>query len=265
MYNYDMERTQKMIAIGVVVLIVVSAVYAYFFWRKTDMATAPLTKVGMEMKWLPQSQFAGTYVALEKGYYKAEGLNLSIMPFALDKQPIDSVVNGDVQFAVIGADAVLAAREAGIPVKAIAVIYKTNPVVAYSLTSSGIKTPYDFVGKTIGLKPDIQVLYNAMMNKLGIDRAKTKEVEVGYDASELLSGKVDVSTGYIFNEPQQARDAGKDVEIIPVSNYGVNMYADVLIAREDYILNNRDTVQKFVNATLKGWNYAIQYLSLIHI
>jgi hypothetical protein len=133
-------------------------------------------------------------------------------------------------------------------------------VCAYSLKESGITTPQDFIGKTVGLETavNVDILYKIMMNKLGIDRSLVNEVTIGYDATELLEGTTDVSTGYIINEPNQAIEAGKEINTILMADYGVNMYADVIVATEDTIENRPELVEKFLRATLKGWQYALE-------
>jgi len=224
-----------------------------------------LQNVDLKLKWVHQAQFAGNYIAKEKGFYENEGLSVNIIPFTFEKPTIDAVINGEVTFGITGGDELLLARENGIPIKAFAVIYKINPVCAYSLTENEIKKPQDFIGKTIGLERaadgteiNIGVLYAAMMSKLGINRSLINEVTIGYDATELLAGETDVSTGYIINEPHQAMEAGYEVRTILMADYGVNMYADVLFATEDTINNRPEIVQKFLSATLDGWQYAIE-------
>lgn len=223
-------------------------------------------EVNLKLKWLHQAQFAGNYVAAEKGFYKDEGLKINLKPYSFKDPTITSVAEGRDTFGITGADELVIARSKGVPIRAIAVIYKVNPVVAYSLKKSNITKPQDFVGKTIGLERagdgteiNVGILYSAMMSKLGIDRNKIKEVTIGYDAKELLEGKTDVSTGYIINEPNQVVEAQGDVNTILMADYGVNMYADVVFATEDTIKNKPELVERFLRATLKGWQYAIEH------
>ncbi|MEA3457082.1 MAG: ABC transporter substrate-binding protein, partial [Candidatus Thermoplasmatota archaeon] len=160
-----------------------------------------------------------------------------------------------------GADGLIIARSKGLPLKAFAVIYKINPVCAYSIKESGITNPQDFIGKNIGLQrgTNTETLYYAMMEKLDINRSQINELTIGYDATELLNGITDVSTGYLINEPHQVIEAGYEVNTILTADYGVNMYADVLFATEDTINNNPELVEKFLRATLDGWQYAINH------
>jgi len=220
-----------------------------------------LQEITVKLKWLHQAQFAGNYVAVEKGFYANEKLKVNLGPFSFEDPTIDSVVNGTAVFGITGADELILARSKGLTLKAFAVIYKINPVCAYSLKESGITNPPDFIGKNIGLErgTNVEILYYAMMGKLDINRSQINELTIGYDATELLNGITDVSTGYLINEPHQVIEAGYEVNTILMADYGVNIYADVLFATEDTINNNPELVEKFLRATLEGWQYAIDH------
>jgi len=226
-----------------------------------------LQPVDMQLKWVHQAQFAGNYVAKDTGIYEKHGLDVTMHPFSFETYPIDAVESGDMEFGITGADELLIAKQSGKAVNtvAIAVVYKINPVCLYSLSESGISKPADFVGKTIGIERaadgteiNIGQLYMAMMNKQGIDRDQVTEVTIGYDATELLAGDTDVSSGYIINEPFGVISAGKEVSTILVADYGVNMYADVIITNKNLIKSNPDLVESFLRASLEGWQYAIE-------
>ncbi len=220
--------------------------------------------VTLKLKWLHQAQFAGNYVAKEEGFYRDVGLNVEISPFSFESPTIPSVVHGGVNFGITGADELAIARKNGMPLKALAVIYKISPVCAYSLKENNIIRPSDFIGKTVGIERaadgteiNIGITYHAMMEKVGIDRSQINEITIGYDATELIAGTVDVSTGYIINEPHLAEAAGYEVNKILMADYGVNMYADVIFAREDFIQDNPETVDSFLRATIRGWEWSI--------
>ncbi|MFA6407679.1 MAG: ABC transporter substrate-binding protein [Candidatus Paceibacterota bacterium] len=254
----------KKILLVVIGLVLVAGV-SYWVIRQVDYSekkvSAPLQEVNLRLKWMHQAQFAGNYVAIEKGFYGNEGLKVNVTPIDFNESTIDTIIAGKADFGVSSADEIILAREKGIPVKAFAVIYKINPITAYALKKSGITKPQDFVGKTVGIEKAVNVeyLYAAMMSKLGIDRSKVKEVAIGYDASELLLGKTDVSTGYIINEPHQAMEAGQEITTILMADYGVNMYADVLFTTEKTIEKKPDLVLSFLKATLRGWQYAFEH------
>ena len=219
-----------------------------------------LNDVSVNLKWLHQAQFAGNYVAEAKGYYKDEGINISILRGGVDSPAIARVLSGEADFGIAGADDLIVSIDNGEPIKAIAAIYKLSPVVYFSLSESNITTPYDFVNKTIGIKPGTGTDYSyiAMLGKLNINRSEITEVDVGYDLSLLYNGDVAVWPGFRINEPHVAEQAGYNVSLIRPEDWGVIMYADVLFTTLDFIDENPEIVEGFVKATLKGWEYAIE-------
>jgi ABC-type nitrate/sulfonate/bicarbonate transport system substrate-binding protein len=99
--------------------------------------------ITLRLKWLNQAQFAGFYVAQEKGYYKSAGLDVNIQPGGPDFPAVQMVTGGNEQFGVTGADQILIARSKGVPVVALAVVYRRNAFVLFSLAKSGINGPAD--------------------------------------------------------------------------------------------------------------------------
>jgi ABC-type nitrate/sulfonate/bicarbonate transport system substrate-binding protein len=224
------------------------------------LATAQAAdSVTLRLKWFNQAQFAGYYVARENGYYQSAGLDVNIQPGGPDFPAIQMVAGGNEQFGVTGADQVLIARSKGVPVVAIAVLYRRNPFVLFSLAKSGIKTPADYVGKNVGVKlgGNEELIYRAVLAKAKIDKSKLTEVPVKFDLAPLLSGAVDVWPGYLINEVVAAQEKGFAVNIVYPSDFGIDLYADTLFTTEKMLQEKPDVVDRFVTATLKGWGTAI--------
>lgn len=213
----------------------------------------------VRLKWFNQAQFAGFYVAQDKGYYKTAGLAVNIQPGGPDFPAVQMVTGGNEQFGVTGADQILIARSKGVPVTALAVIYRRNPFVLFALAKSGIKTPADFVGKKVGVKigGNEELIYRAVLAKAKIDKAKLTEIPVKFDITPLLTGTIDVWPGYLINEVLAAKEKGFDVNVIYPSDYGIDLYADTLFTTEAMIKDKPEVVGKFVAATLKGWESAM--------
>jgi len=169
------------------------------------------------------------------------------------------VIEGKSEFGIIGSNPIIKARADSLPVTAIGVIYQKNPLCCYSLKESGITKPQDFIGKTIGLKPGENTQsYHVMVDKLGLDANQINEVQIGYGVDELISGITDVSTGFSVNEPHRVIEAGHDVNVLLFADYGVDVYADTLITSEQVINSSPGLVEKFLRATIRGWQYAIE-------
>lgn len=225
-----------------------------------------LAEVDVQLKWLHQSQFAGNYVAADKGFYEEEGIKIRhLKPFTFKDFPIASVQSGKAHFAITGADELIVERAAGRApdVVAVAVIYRKNPVALYSLARNNITRPADLQGKTVGIERaedgtevNVGILYKAMLAKAGLDASRINDITIGYDATELLNGTTDVSSGYIINEPYQVIEMGLDVNTMLLADFGANMYADLIITHRDIINQRPDLVRGFVSATLEGWRWA---------
>jgi NitT/TauT family transport system substrate-binding protein len=215
--------------------------------------------VTLRLKWFNQAQFAGFYVAQDNGFYKSAGLDVNIQPGGPDFPAIQMVAGGNEQFGVTSADQILIARSKGVPVVALAVIYRRNPFVLFSLAKSGIKTPADWIGKKVGMKigGNEELIYRAVLAKTKIDKSQLTEIPVKFDMAPLLSGDIDVWPGYLINEVVAAQEKGFPVNIVHPSDYGIDLYADTLFTTEAVLKAKPDMVRNFVGATLKGWNAAM--------
>ncbi|CAM4299569.1 ABC-type nitrate/sulfonate/bicarbonate transport system substrate-binding protein [Paenibacillus endophyticus] len=222
--------------------------------------TGELKKVVLRLKWIHQAQFAGFYTAVEKGFYKEAGLDVEIRPGGADFPSVQMIASGTEQFGVTGADQVLMAREKGVPVKALSTIYRKTPFVLFSLKESGITKMEELVGQKIGVKlgGNEELTYRAMVKNAGIDGSKVEEMPAKYDLSPLLSGQVKAWPGYVINEVLAVQEQGHEVNIIEPGDYDINFYADTLFTTEAIIKRDPEMVKSFVQASMKGWSYAIE-------
>lgn len=247
----------------IIILSIIVIIGALIVLQK-NQNVPPLQKVSLQLKWLHQAQFAGFYVAAQKGFYREEGLDVSILPVGEDlssMKVIERVVKGEFQFGVTGANQVIAARAAKLPVKAVAVIYQQSPVALVGLQKTGIKTLTDLVGKSTGVwrGQDTEVVYNAMLKNAGINSARIKEIDISSSVNPLLLGKVDTQMVYLINEGLEIRERGYALNTIYPEDYGVQFYGDALVTTDAMIKQNPDLVARFVRASLRGWNWAVEH------
>lgn len=248
----------------VVVAALVVAGVALWVGKTSQKYPGSLQKVSLQLKWLHQAQFAGFYVAAQKGFYKEEGLDVSISPVGEDlssMKVIERVVNREFQFGVTGANQIIAARATKLPVKAVAVIYQQSPVALVGLQKTGIKKLADLIGKSTGVwrGQDTEAVYGAMLKNAGIDSARIKEVNISSSVEPLISGRVDTQMVYLINEGLEIRERGYALNTIYPEDYGVQFYGDALVTTDAMIEQNPDLVARFVRASLRGWNWAVEH------
>ncbi len=221
------------------------------------LAAAP-DKVSVRLLWLAQSQFAGVYIAKEKGFYRDANLDVDIQPGGPEFNPIKMLSTGTNTFAISDGIGVLQARSNGVPVVAVATIFKDTPHCFFARKSSGIKTVRDFAGKKVGIKfgTDTEYVYKAMASKAGLDRSKVKEIPIQFDMARFFSGELDVFSGYYINEPQIAKEKGIDVNVILPADVNVPLVGDCIVTMENTIQTRPSLVARFVKATVKGWEWA---------
>ncbi len=221
-------------------------------------AKKPLDKVTVQLVWTHQSQFAGLYAADQLGYYANEGLEVTLLPRQKSTfDPFAAVTEGTADFGLSYGVEMIAARAKGLPVEAIATIYRINPYVFMTMDKSNISTPYDFPGRTMR-RVASPIVFNAMMTRLGLDPQSVRQMDFGYDLSPFLSGQVDIWPCYIINEVQTVRKLGYSVNVILPDDYGVHLYGDSLFTTDQLIRDNPELVLRFVRATLKGWRWAVE-------
>lgn len=218
-------------------------------------------QVSVRLKWLHQTQFAGMYVADKQGYYTAENLSIKLDPVDLTKNvTYENVLAGDNDIGIGAPEEIIIARSEGKPLRAIAVIFRLNPFVYLASGASGVKTPQDFEGQTVVVSPGQgTILYTAMMANLGIERSKINEIPSQSFTDIKECWKVAAACpDYASNALVKAKQEGLDFTAIWPSDYGVPFYSDVIFATDEFIEKNPDVVQRFVRATLKGWQKALE-------
>ncbi|MFN3642431.1 MAG: ABC transporter substrate-binding protein [Gemmobacter sp.] len=222
--------------------------------------------VTLQLKWVTQAQFAGYYVALEKGFYKDENLNVTIKPGGPDLAPPQVIAGGGADVIVEWMPAALAAREAGVPLVNIAQPFKSSGMMLTCLKETGITTPADFKGKTLGVWFfGNEYPFLSWMATLGIPTTGGADgVEVlkqGFNVDPLLQKQAACVSTMTYNEYWQIIDAGispDDLVTFKYTDQGVATMEDGLYVLESRLADPafEDKMVRFVRASMKGWKYA---------
>ncbi|WP_256762026.1 ABC transporter substrate-binding protein [Cohnella sp. WQ 127256] len=221
-----------------------------------------LTKVRLQLKWLPQTQFGGYFVALDKGYYKEEGLDVEILPGGPDIIPEQQVANGAADIGNTWVAGLLSHQEEGFPLIQIAQMSQKSGMLLISKKSAGINTPADLKGKKVGAwMGGLEFEILALLEKYNLD--STKDVTLtkqGFTMDQFLNNQLDAASALTHNEYPLVLAAGvseNDVNVIDMNTEGVAMLQDNLFANSEWLADNQETAVKFLRASFKGWKDAI--------
>ena len=220
--------------------------------------------VTLQLKWVTQAQFAGYYVAQAKGFYEAEGLNVTILPGGPDVAPTQVIAGGGADVVVDWMPSALAAREKGLALVNIAQPFKSSGMMLTCLKESGVATPADFKGKTLGVWfGGNEYPFLNWMNKLGLktDGTDVTVLKQGFNVDPLLQKQAACVSTMTYNEYWQVIDAGVKPEDLVTFKYedeGVATLEDGLYVMEDKLADPafEDKMVRFVRASMKGWKEA---------
>ena len=223
-------------------------------------------KLALQLQWVTQAQFAGYYVALDKGYYKDENLDVTIKPGGPDIAPPQVLAGGGADLMLNWMPSALAAREKGLPLVNIAQPFKSSGLQLTCRKETGITSPEDFRGKTIGVWFfGNEYPFLSWMSQLGIptdggDNGVTV-LKQGFNVDPLLQKQADCISTMTYNEYWQVIDAGispDDLVVFKYQDQGVSTLEDGIYVLEDRLADPafQDQMVRFVRASMKGWKWA---------
>ena len=230
-------------------------------------SASTLTKVKLQLKWLDQAQFAGYYLAADKGYYKDMGLDVQILPGGPDVVPSQKVLTGAADIGIDWVGSLLANRDKGQPLVDIGQFYQSSGMLLISKKSSGIKSVADLKGKKVGVwTGGNEYEFRAVLDKYKLDNSidNNKDMTVikqGFEMDSFLNGQLDAASAMTYNEYQVVLEAGVKADDLNVINYnteGVAMLEDHVFVTEDTLKNKKDILAKFLAAAQKGWIDAVK-------
>ncbi|MCS7087992.1 MAG: ABC transporter substrate-binding protein [Thermoflexales bacterium] len=207
--------------------------------------------------------FVGAYVAKEKGFFEAEGLDVTIEHSPGQGQHIQLLMSGQVHVTTSDAAVVLQRRaDPGLPLVSIALIGQRGQQAFVAKKASGMTSPKDWEGKLVGYKGTPPPDLFALLNAAGADVNKVQLVNVGFDPRVLVEGKVDVYPVFKSNEPYLlTKKLGQELVIWDAADYGVPTLGLTYVTSEAHLAERPEAIRRFVRAALRGIEYARQNVS----
>ncbi len=217
-------------------------------------------EIVLQLNWIPQAQFAGYYIALEKGFYEDEGLDVSIIPGGLNISVYNEVNIGKANIGVSWYSALLEHRAKGEKFVNIAQIFQKSMLVLVSKAEKNITKAKDLEGKKIGFwTGDFFEQLEALFIQQNIENVEL--VQQRFDLSQLANDEIDVASAMLYNEYLGLLEQGfaeSDLNLIRFDEYDLNFPEDAIFVKEDFLAGNKEKLVSFLKASIRGWQYAFE-------
>jgi len=216
-------------------------------------------KVTLQLSWLHQFQFAGFYMAKEKGFYKDAGLDVEIKQFTYDLNKATYTKEKRADFA-IGRPSLLIDKAHGEDIVALGAIFQESPLMLLVTKDSGIQKISDLKNKRLMITDDATdtAAITAMLHANGLNLSDIKMQQHSFNFNDLINNKTDAMASYISNEPVSLGNKNIEYKMFQPKDYGFDFYGDILYTSSQYIKNNPKLVKDFFDASMKGWEYAFR-------
>jgi diguanylate cyclase (GGDEF)-like protein len=233
-------------------------IFLCFVFVSTAIHAKELESVNLQLRWKHQFQFAGFYIAKEKGFYQEAGLDVRIREYDHSINVVNAVVSGQANFG-IGTSSLLIERCKEHPVVALGAIYQSSPSILIS-TKPEIKKLQDLRHKNIMVTSDTaqSATITSMLLSKGIKKNDYIQQRHSFNYRDLIEQKTDAMASYLSNEPYYLEKYNINYTVFNPKDYGYDFYGDILFTSEKEINEYPERVKKFYAASIKGWHWAFE-------
>ena len=232
--------------------LLISIVCSFIFIQQTFASE----KINLQLVWKNQFQFAGYYMAKEKGFYDAFDLEVDIKEYQSGMNNVEDVISGQADFAV-GRSSLLLDRLHGKPVVMLAAVLQHSPVILLAKKRDDIQHVSNLAGKRIMLTDDQTELasINSMMISAGVRSDMFIRQQHSFDVNDLINDKTDAIIAYLSNEPYTLKQANIGYTVFNPRDFGFDLYSDILFTSQILLETRPEIVKNFRQASLQGWEY----------
>ena len=232
--------------------------FLLFLFNTYLFSSDDLKKVKLQLSWLNQFQFAGYYIAKEKGFYEEVGLDVEILPYEMNMDIPSMISNKEVDFAIGRENLILEEVNKNKNLTLLYALFQTSPLVLLTKKSSNINHIKDFVNKKImsTIEDSSEASLKAMIASERIDFKSLNFINHTHNINDLINDKIDIISAYTSITPYDLKKKNIEYKIFNPKDYGFDIYSDFLYTNNELIDSDLKTVENFKNASLKAWKYA---------
>ena len=221
-------------------------------------AASAATPVTVVLGYIPDVESFGAYYAKAKGYFTAEGLDVTLIPAGTGIDQVQMVDSGQATIGIANPEQVIAAADKGVKLKVFASEFQTTPVSMTCRKDANVAKPADLKGKRLGVKQNGELFAKLFLSKNGLSMADVTPTTIGgSDISLIIAGRIDcMITTFAFNEPALIEQAGVPVTVLRLGDYGLNAQTDSYFVKADWYTDaaNQATLVKYMKAEGKAWD-----------
>jgi signal transduction histidine kinase/ABC-type nitrate/sulfonate/bicarbonate transport system substrate-binding protein len=209
--------------------------------------------------WLDQFQFAGFYVAKEKGFYKDVGLDVELKKYNSSISVLDEVINKKADFGT-NSSSLIVDKSNGKNIVLLGSIFQSSPLILLALKDSKLKYLNDIKNKTLMITNEQErfATFSSMLTSKGVNLSDLNLINHSFNVDDLINKKTDLMLAYTTNEPFILREKGYESTIFNPKDYGFDFYEELIFTTNEFAQNNPEIVKDFYKATIKGWEYAFE-------
>jgi ABC-type nitrate/sulfonate/bicarbonate transport system substrate-binding protein len=214
--------------------------------------------LAVRLSWIKNVEFAGEYIADQRGYYKAAGFSgVNLITGGPSATPQDTdVATGRAFIGISSPDITGNAIVQGAPLKIVGAQYQKNPFAIMSLSKKPLTSPQEMIGKKIGVQATNESVWSAFLKANKIDPSSITKVPVEFDPLPLTTGTVDGWFSFVTNEPNALRVKGFDVTTFLLADHNYPLVSETFMVSDESIAKNRDKVKAALTAEIRGWKDA---------
>lgn len=248
----------KLPLVSLFVIVGIGVLLVNYTVKKThDLTPSGKRVVKFQLQWSHQGQFAGFYLAKKRGFFDQEGLDVQLVQGGFNIDPLGNLIEKQVDIAMQTGDQILMRADSSkqADIVALGSFFSDSAACVLSLTNKPIHSPADMIGKKIAvfMNFDTDNLVRGILHSQGIGISNVTLVSASGSIEQLLRGDVDAYGAYIFNEPVTLTLIGVSNVVMRPKDLKLTFVSDTVVTTRKYASENKDTVERFMRASAKGW------------